>query len=66
MKIFVKPVGELDVLKNIKEIGRIESISKNGEYVPDNRFYRRLISRGELVVSAAQSTKKSTTVKAGE
>jgi len=56
MKIYVKPKEGLIVQRNIDEFGRKVTILE-GETVPNNLYYRRLISRGELIEIEAPTRK---------
>lgn len=57
-RLFVKPAKGLEVLKNIRDLGRKELINVEGEYVENSLFYRRLIKRGELVKCSPKTTNK--------
>lgn len=67
-RIFVKPKKGLEVQKCFADFGRKELISLEGEHVPNTIYYRRLIKRGELVVSkpTAPKNKQQTTKNGGK
>ncbi len=65
-KINVQPAKGLKVQRNFKETsGKVIHIKAEGDKVPNTRYYRNLIRRGELIEVKPDKVTKPTRKKAG-